>query len=321
MDALEPILKADLARFTALPVKYRDLYDLYKKSIECFWHFDELDFAQDVNDWNNMTANEQHFLGIILAFFACADGIVNENLVGRFCDEVQVAEARLFYSSQIFFEGIHAVSYSNMIDTFIKDPADKHALLQSITGYPCIKVKADWIQNKITCNDSFAERLVAFACVEGIMFSGSFCCIFWLKKRNLFKGLAFANELISRDEALHVEFAVALFHHLHFKPSQDIIHSIIKEAVHIELGFIIDAIPCRLIGMNAELMSQYIQFVADRLCIQLGYDKIYYTANPFDWMELISIEKKTNFFENKVSEYALANRTITDSIFNFEGVF
>jgi len=321
MNALEPILKPDLSRFTTLPVKYPDLYALYLKSIDCFWTFSELDFAQDVNDWKSMTCREQHFIKMVLAFFAGADGIINENLIGRFCDEVQIPEARLFYSSQIFFEGIHSVSYANMIDTFITNKKEKNQLFNSIVEIPAIKKKADWIISNVVSDAPFTNRLVAFACVEGILFSGSFASIFWLKKRNLFKGLAFANELISRDEALHVEFAVALFLKLENRPNQQIITDIIKGAVEIELEFICEAIPCRLIGMNSVLMSQYIKFVADRLSLQLGYDKIYNISNPFDWMQLISLERKSNFFEASVSEYALATKDKNDDIFDMECAF
>jgi ribonucleoside-diphosphate reductase subunit M2 len=317
----EPILTPDPQRLVVLPVKYPDLYALYKKSIDCFWTPEEIDFSGDLVDWAGLDKNERHFLGLVLAFFACADGLVNENIIGRFADEVQVSEARLFYSSQVFFEGIHSVVYSNIIDTYIRNPIERYKLLHSITEYPCIKVKTDWIQDKISSNASFAERLVAFACVEGIMFSGAFCSIFWMKKQNKLKGLAFANELISRDEALHTEFAVALFKKIVNRPTKEIITDIIKDAVEIEIEFIVEAIPCRMIGMNSVLMSQYIKFVADRLLLQLGCDKLYNVVNPFSFMELISIEKKTNFFEASVSEYALSDKTMSNTIFDLEGVF
>jgi ribonucleoside-diphosphate reductase subunit M2 len=247
---------------------------------------------------------------MILAFFAASDGIVLENLASRFMNDVQVSEARAFYGFQIAMENIHSHTYSLLIETYIKNKDEKHKLFNAIENFPCIKKKSDWAQKWIRDNrSSFATRLIAFACVEGIFFSGAFCSIFWLKKRGLMPGLTFSNELISRDEALHCEFAVLLYSKLENKLKKARVHEIIKEAVEIETEFICDAWPCRLIGMNAELMTQYIKFVADRLCLQLGYDKIYQVANPFNWMELISLEGKTSFFERRVSEYSLANKT------------
>jgi ribonucleotide reductase beta subunit family protein with ferritin-like domain len=259
---------------------------------------------------------------MILAFFAASDGIVLENLGSRFMNEVQVAEARAFYGFQIAMENIHSQTYSLLIDTYIKNPEEKDKLFNGIENFPCIKKKADWAQKWIgDKRSSFATRLIAFACVEGVMFSGAFCSIYWLKKRGLMPGLTFSNELISRDEALHTEFAILLYKKLLKKVSKAKVHEIIKEAVAIETEFICDALPCRLIGMNAELMTQYIQFVADRLALQLGYDKIYNVNNCFDWMQMISIEQKTNFFESRVSDYALANKTVTEDVFEFNEDF
>ena len=259
---------------------------------------------------------------MILAFFAASDGIVLENLASRFMNDVQLAEARAFYGFQIAMENIHSESYSLLIDSYIKDEEQKHKLFNAIANYPCIKKKSDWAQKWIHDNrSSFATRLVAFACVEGIFFSGAFCSIYWLKKRGLMPGLTFSNELISRDEALHCEFAVLLYSKLQKKIEKARIYEIIKEAVDIEIEFICDALPCKLIGMNAELMTQYIKFVADRLVVQLGYKKIYNVTNPFQFMDLISLERKTNFFENKVSEYALENLNVTEDVFDFSADF
>jgi ribonucleoside-diphosphate reductase subunit M2 len=266
--------------------------------------------------WDTLTDDEKHFVSMILAFFAASDGIVLENLAVRFMNDVQVAEARAFYGFQIAMENIHSETYSLLIDTYIKDSVQKDMLFNAIAHYPCIKKKSDWAQKWIHDNRSgFATRLVAFACIEGIFFSGAFCSIFWLKKRGLMPGLTFSNELISRDEALHCEFAILLYSKLLRKLDKARIHEIIKEAVDIETEFICDALPCRLIGMNAEMMTQYIQFVADRLAVQLGYKKIYNVSNPFEFMTLISLESKTNFFERRVGEYALANKTQTTDAF------
>ena len=259
---------------------------------------------------------------MILAFFAASDGIVLENLAQRFMSDVQVSEARAFYGFQIAMENIHSHTYSNLIDTYIQNKEEKMQLFNAIQYFPCIKKKSDWAQKWIHDNrSSFATRLVAFACVEGIFFSGAFCSIFWLKKRGLMSGLTFSNELISRDEALHCEFAILLYSKLLKKLDKSRIHDIIKEAVEIETEFICRALPCRLIGMNSELMTQYIQFVADRLCVQLGYKKIYNVGNPFDWMELISLESKTSFFERRVSDYALANKANATDAFEFTSDF
>jgi ribonucleoside-diphosphate reductase subunit M2 len=294
---------------------------MYKKQIDCFWRAEEIDLSKDSTQWESLNADEKHFISMILAFFAASDGIVLENLASRFMSEVQVSEARAFYGFQIAMENIHSETYSLLIETYIKDKEEKSKLFNAIENFPCIKKKSDWAQKWIHDNrSSFATRLVAFACVEGIFFSGAFCSIYWLKKRGLMPGLTFSNELISRDEALHCEFAILLYSKLLKKIDKARIHELIKEAVDIETEFICDALPCRLIGMNSELMTQYIQFVADRLCVQLGYKKIYNVSNPFDFMELISLEGKTNFFERKVGEYALANKK-SDDAFDFDGDF
>ena len=310
----EPLLVPDDNRFVMFPIKHNDIWEMYKKQIDCFWRAEEIDLSKDLTNWESLNADERHFISMILAFFAASDGIVLENLASRFMSEIQVSEARAFYGFQIAMENIHSQTYSLLIETYIKDGDEKHKLFNAIEHFPCIKKKSDWAQKWIHDNrSSFATRLVAFACVEGIFFSGAFCSIYWLKKRGLMPGLTFSNELISRDEALHCEFAILLYSKLLKKVDKARIHELIKEAVDIETEFICDALPCRLIGMNSELMSQYIRFVADRLCVQLGYKKIYNVSNPFDFMELISLEGKTNFFERKVGEYALANKQSEDA--------
>ena len=310
----EPLLAPDDNRFVMFPIKYQDIWDMYKKQVDCFWRAEEIDLTKDYSQWETLTSDERYFISMILAFFAASDGIVLENLASRFMSEIQVSEARAFYGFQIAMENIHSHTYSLLIETYIKDKTEKNRLFNAIEHFPCIKKKSDWAQKWIHDNrSSFATRLVAFACVEGIFFSGAFCSIFWLKKRGLMPGLTFSNELISRDEALHCEFAVLLYSKMVKKLDKSRIHEIIKEAVEIETEFICDALPCRLIGMNSELMTQYIQFVADRLCLQLGYKKIYNVSNSFDFMNLISLESKTNFFERVVSEYALANKDTTDA--------
>jgi len=304
------------------PIEHQDIWEMYKKQVDCFWRAEEIDLSKDMNHWLTLSDAEKYFVSMILAFFAASDGIVLENLGSRFMNEVQVSEARAFYGFQIAMENIHSQTYSLLIDTYIKNPEEKDKLFNGIENFPCIKKKADWAQKWIgDKRSSFATRLIAFACVEGIMFSGAFCSIYWLKKRGLMPGLTFSNELISRDEALHTEFAILLYKKLLKKVSKNKVYEIIKEAVAIESEFICDALPCRLIGMNAELMTQYIQFVADRLVVQLGYDKIYNANNPFSWMELISLEGKSNFFESRVSDYALANKTVTSDVFEFNEDF
>lgn len=318
----EPLLTCDDSKYTILPVKHNDIMDMYKKAVSCFWIEDECNFSKDLPDWNNkLDDNERYFISMILAFFAGSDGLINENLGLRFYNEVQNSEARLFYGFQIAMEGIHSEVYSKIIDTYIRDKKQKQDLFNAMSVFPCIKRKADWCKKHIASDTSFAERLVCFACIEGIAFSGAFCSIFWLKKRALLQGLTFSNELISRDEALHTEFAVLLYskliNHLSFKK----IKEIITEMVEIEIEFITEAIPCRMIGMNADNMIEYIKFVADRLSLQLGYEKIYNIKNPFQFMELISLESKTNFFENKVSDYALATKDIADDCFELKSDF
>jgi ribonucleoside-diphosphate reductase subunit M2 len=292
--------------YTLFPIKPSEqhLYKMYKQSVAVFWTPEEIDFSKDQADWAKLTEDEKHFIKQVLAFFAGSDGIVMENLVTRFQGEVSSQVVKLFYSFQNAMEGIHSETYSLLIDTYVKDEEEKARLFNAIETIDCIKYKGTWAVGWMGSNQSFGTRLVAFACVEGIFFSGAFCAIFWLKKRSLMPGLTFSNELISRDEGLHTQFAVSLFHTLPEKPAQEIIQSIIIGAVSLEKEFICDALPCRLIGMNAKMMSQYIEFVADRLAVQLGLKKIYGTPNPFDFMDLISLEGKTNFFEKKVSDYS-----------------
>ena len=318
----EPLLVEDDNRFVMFPIQEQDIWNMYKKQVDCFWRAEEVDLSKDLTHWNGLNKDEKHFISMILAFFAASDGIVLENLGIRFMSEVQLSEARAFYGFQIAMENIHSQMYSQLIETYIKDREEKHNLFNALEKFDCIKKKGDWAKKWINDNrSSFATRLVAFACVEGIFFSGAFCSIFWLKKRGLMPGLTFSNELISRDEALHTEFAILLYSKLQKKINKNRIYEIIKEAVEIEKEFICEALPCRLIGMNSNLMSQYIEFVADRLSLQLGYDKIYNTANPFEFMELISVESKTNFFEKRVSEYALATKTKDDNIFDLNDDF
>jgi len=318
---LEPLLTPDDNRFVMFPIKYEDIWQMYKKQVDCFWRAEEIDLTKDLVNWQSLNSDEQFFISMILAFFAASDGIVLENLATRFMNDIQVSEARAFYGFQIAMENIHSQTYSLLIETYIKDKEEKHKLFNAIENFPCIKKKSDWAQKWIRDNrSSFATRLVAFACVEGIFFSGAFCSIYWLKKRGLMPGLTFSNELISRDEALHCEFAVLLYNKLLKKIDKARIHEIIKEAVEIETEFICEALPCRLIGMNSDMMTQYIQFVADRLSVQLGYKKIYNVSNPFEFMELISLEGKTNFFERKVSEYSLSNKN-TDCAFEISEDF
>ena len=294
-----------MASYTLFPIKSSEqqLFRMYKQSVAVFWTPEEIDFSKDIADWEKLTSEEKHFIGRILAFFAGSDGIVQENLASRFQREVDSQVVKLFFSFQNAMEGIHSETYSLLIDTYVKDQAEKAMLFNGINTIPCIGHKADWAKKWIDSPDDFQTRLIAFACVEGIFFSGAFCSIYWLKKRGLMPGLTFSNELISRDEGLHTQFAVALYHTLEPR-SSGLIHTIIKEAVVLEKEFICNALPCSLIGMNSKMMSQYIEFVADRLAVQLGTQKIYGTQNPFDFMDLISLEGKTNFFEKKVSDYS-----------------
>ena len=316
VKTIEPLLAADDKRFVMFPIKHDDIWKMYQKQVDCFWRPEEIDLTKDLKDWDTLNQDERFFISMILAFFATSDGIVLENLAIRFMNDVQLSEARAFYGFQIAMENIHSHTYSLLIETYIKNSEEKDRLFNAIEHFPSIKKKSDWAQKWIHDNrSSFATRLIAFACVEGIFFSGAFCSIFWIKKRGLLPGLTFSNELISRDEALHCEFAVLLYSKLLKKMNKTRVHEIIKEAVEIETEFICEALPCRLIGMNSQMMTQYIQFVADRLCVQLGYDKIYNVTNCFSWMELISLESKANFFEKRNDSYALANKTISDDTF------
>ena len=301
---MDPILEPSLSRFTTFPIRYPDLWSLYKKAIASFWTAEEIDLATDLKDWESLNENERHFIKHVLAFFAASDGIVFENLDMNFTKEVQISEARSFYAYQGFNESIHGETYSLMIDKLVRDPEEKAGLFRAIETVPAVKHKAEWALDWMKQDAPFAQRLVAFACVEGIFFSGSFCAIFWLKKRGLMPGLSFSNELISRDEGMHQEFAVTLYSHLLDKcPSKDI-HKIVQGACEVESNFITEALPCKLIGMDAGEMTQYIQFVADRLMAQFGEKPIYGVTNPFDWMENISLEGKTNFFEKRVGDYS-----------------
>ena len=317
----EPLLSEDTSRYVMFPVSDQTIWKLYKKQVDCFWRPEEIDTSKDLTQWDTLTTDEQFFIKMILAFFAGSDGIVLENLASRFMMDVQLPEARAFYGFQIAMENIHSETYSILIDSYIKDSAEKDKLFHAIEHFPCIEKKAKWaikwIQDKRSC---FATRLIAFACIEGIFFSGAFCSIYWLKKRGLMPGLTFSNELISRDEALHTEFAIYLFSKLEKKIPKKKIRDIIQEAVSIEKEFITEALPCRLIGMNSELMNQYIEFVADRLLLQLGCEAFYKTSNPFDFMEMISLEQKTNFFESRVSEYSLAEKSGREDAFEADGI-
>jgi ribonucleoside-diphosphate reductase beta chain len=305
-NSSEPILKENKDRFVLFPIQHQDIWEMYKKAEASFWTAEEIDLSPDLQDWENKLSNdEKHFIRHVLAFFAASDGIVNENLAVNFMKEVQWPEARCFYGFQIMIENIHSETYSLLIDTYIKDQKDKDYLLHAVDTVPCVGKKADWAMRWIG-NGSFAERLIAFAAVEGIFFSGSFCSIFWLKKRGLMPGLTFSNELISRDEGLHCDFACLLYSKLENKLPVEQVTELISSAVTIECEFVRDAIPVKLIGMNADMMCQYIEFVADRLLVALGCPKIYNAVNPFDFMEMISLQGKTNFFEKRVAEYQKA---------------
>ena len=306
---VEPLLKESDDRYVMFPIQDKEIFDMYKKQVDLFWRPEEIQLSKDLRDWNGLTDNERYFISMILAFFAASDGIVLENLAMRFMADVQLSEAKAFYGFQIAMENIHSETYSLLIETYIGNEEEKMRLFKGLENFSCIRKKADWAIKWIKDKRSnFASRLIAFACVEGIFFSGAFCSIYWLKKRGLMPGLTFSNELIARDEALHTEFAVLLYNKLEKKLKKSKVMEIIEEAVTIEKEFICDALPCRLIGMNSSLMTQYIEFVADRLSVQLGADKIYNSSNPFDWMELISLEGKTNFFEKVVSDYSLATK-------------
>merc|ERR1711962_102405 len=300
VEETEPLLKDNARRFVILPISYGDIWQMYKKAESSFWTAEEVDLSKDLADWDRLKDDERFFISHVLAFFAASDGIVNENLVEKFMKDVQVPEARCFYGFQIAIENIHSEMYSLLIDTYIKDPAEKDNLFNAIETVPAVKKKANWALNWIN-NAAYSERVVAFASVEGIFFSGSFAAIFWLKKRGLMPGLTFSNELISRDEGLHTDFACLMFRHLVDKPSQERVYEIVCNAVEIE--FLTEALPVALIGMNSVLMIQYIKFVADRLLRELNCEKVYNVENPFDFMENISLEGKTNFFEKRVGEY------------------
>ncbi len=307
MSQIEPILQPNDDRFVIFPIQHHDLWDWYKKQEACFWTAEEIDLHQDLTDWNTkLNDDERYFIKHILAFFAASDGIVNENLAENFVNEVQYSEAKFFYGFQIMMENIHSETYSLLIDTYVKDETEKNRLFKAIEVFPAIKRKADWALKWIE-SPSFAERLIAFAAVEGIFFSGAFCSIFWLKKRGLMPGLTFSNELISRDEGMHCDYAVHLHNtHLINKVPQERIKEIIIDALDIERTFVTESLPVSLIGMNAKLMTQYLEFVTDRLLLELGCEKMYNATNPFDFMEMISLEGKTNFFEKRVSEYQKA---------------
>jgi len=318
MAQTEPILEENKNRFVLFPIQHDDIWSFYKRAEASFWTAEEIDLQPDLIDWENkLNDNERHFVKHVLAFFAASDGIVNENLAENFLAEVQYTEAKFFYGFQIAIENIHSETYSLLIDTYIKDKADKANLFNAIDTMDCVRKKADWALRWIE-EGSFPERLVAFAAVEGIFFSGSFCSIFWLKKRGLMPGLSFSNELISRDEGLHCDFACLLYNeHVVNKLSKDQIKKIILDAVEIEKEFILDALPVKLIGMNSDLMSQYIEFVADRLLSELGNEKVFNVSNPFDFMEMISIQGKTNFFEKRVGEYQKAGVLNNDASQSF----
>lgn len=303
----EPLLAPNPDRFCMFPIQYPQVWEMYKKAEASFWTAEEVDLSQDLRHWESLTSDEKHFVKHVLAFFAASDGIVLENLAGRFMKEVQISEARAFYGFQIAIENIHSEMYSLLLETYIKDSEEKSHLFRAIETVPCVEKKANWALSWVDGSETFAERLIAFACVEGIFFSGSFCAIFWLKKRGLMPGLTFSNELISRDEGLHCDFACLLYSLLKMKLSEEKVRGIVADAVAIEREFICDALPCALVGMNENLMCQYIEFVADRLLNSLGYGKMYNVQNPFDWMELISLQGKTNFFEKRVGEYQKAS--------------
>jgi len=317
----EPLLTENPNRYVMFPLTDTDIWKSYKKQVDCFWRAEEIDFSGDLTDWEKLTDNERYFIKMILAFFAASDGIVLENLGSRFLTEVQLPEARAAYGFQLMMENIHSETYSLLIDSYVKDEKEKTKLFHAIDNFPCIKKKADWACKWIEDDESdFATRLIAFACVEGIFFSGAFCSIFWLKKRGLMPGLTFSNELISRDEGMHTDFAVLLYKKLNNKCKEEKVYGIIKDAVEIEKEFICKALPCRLIGMNSKLMSEYIEFVADRISLQLGYSKIYETKNPFDFMEMISMDGKTNFFEKRVGDYSLSSGKKASATFNLDNV-
>jgi len=306
LEKSDPLLKENPRRWVLFPIQYPSLFEMYKKHEASFWTAEEIDLAQDSKDWCTLTEGEQHFIKHILAFFAASDGIVLENLAGSFSTEIQVPEARAFYGFQMAMENVHSETYSLLIEQYVRDPEEKEKVFNAIETMPAVKEKASWAVQWMNKNNCFAERIVAFAAVEGILFSGSFCAIYWLKKRGLMPGLTFSNELISRDEGLHAEFACLVYSMLQNRLPDEVVHNIIRGAVAAERRFICEALPCDLIGMNSELMTRYIEFVADRLLSSLGHPKLFMSSNPFDWMELISLQGKTNFFEKRVGEYQKA---------------
>jgi len=319
---MEPFLTKDTNRLHLFPIKYDDVWQMYKKAVASFWTTEEVDLSKDLKDWVQLKPQEQHFIKHVLAFFAASDGIVNANLIERFSDEVQIIEAKYFYKCQVAMENIHSEMYSLLIDTYVDNESERRFLFNAIENLPCVKKKADWALKWIRDDvATFAERIIAFAAVEGIFFSGSFASIFWLKKRGLMPGLAFSNELISRDEGLHTDFACLMYRHLVNKPSVERIYEIIKDAVKIEQEFLTDALSVDLIGMNSRLMVQYIEYVADRLLVELLCPKAYNSENPFDFMENISLNGKTNFFEKKVGEYQKAGVIGSGKLDNQENLF
>lgn len=310
----EPLLTENRSRHVIFPIQYDDVWSMYKKHVSTYWTVEEIDFMKDMDDWLKLSDDERHFIKNVLAFFAASDGIVNENLALRFMQEIKAPEVLAFYSFQNAIETVHSETYSLLIDTYIKDDVEKDRLLNAVETIPCVGKKANWAMKWIDDKESsFQKRLVAFAIIEGIFFSGAFCAIYWLKEKGLMHGLTFSNELISRDESLHTEFAILLYSHIVNKLSEEEVHSIVKEAVEIEKEFIIDSIPCALLGMNNDLMREYIEFVADRLVVQLGYSKIFNTSNPFQFMDRIGMDLKANFFETRVSNYSKAELHSADS--------
>jgi len=306
LEKSDPLLMENPQRWVMFPIQYPQVWEMYKKHEASFWTAEEVDLSSDNKDWDTLAEPEQHFIKHILAFFAASDGIVLENLAGAFSTEIQIPEARAFYGFQMAMENIHSETYSLLIEQYVKEPSEREKIFNAIETMPAVKEKAEWAIQWMNRDNSFAERLVAFACVEGVLFSGSFCAIYWLKKRGLMPGLTFSNELISRDEGLHAEFACLLYSMLQNPLPEDVVHDMVRGAVQVERKFICDALPCDLIGMNSELMVRYIEFVADRLLTALGHKKLFGSSNPFDWMELISLQGKTNFFEKRVGEYQKA---------------
>merc|ERR1719465_203060 len=306
LEKTDPLLMDNPHRWVMFPIQYPSVWEMYKKHEASFWTAEEVDLSQDSKDWEQLTDSERHFIKHVLAFFAASDGIVNENLASQFSTEVQIPEARAFYGFQIAMENIHSETYSLLIEQYIRDDTERDTVFQAVETMPAVRRKAEWALQWMNDENCFAERLVAFAAVEGILFSGAFCSIYWLKKRSMMPGLTFSNELISRDEGLHADFACFLYSMLQNKLPDDVVHDMIRGAVEVEREFICDSLPCDLIGMNSKQMTNYIEFVADRLLAMLGHPKIFNTSNPFDWMELISLQGKTNFFEKRVGEYQKA---------------